>query len=52
MFTAIGAIGIVTGMVALIGAANFPARRAQLEAWGGGLFVGSIALLALNFPMI
>lgn len=42
------AIGGVTAAIADI----FPAHRSELQQWGGGLLVGSVALMGLVFPFI
>ncbi len=47
-----GIVGIIVGTLAAAMADVFPAHRAALQDWGSGLLVGSVALLALTFPLI
>ena len=46
------AAGLVVGSCAAAISDIFPAYRLTLQNWGGGLLVGSFALLGLAFPMI
>jgi hypothetical protein len=48
----IGIFGLVAGIFAAAVADVFPAHRSALQGWGGGLLVGSVALLGLAFPML
>ncbi len=47
-----GAAGLAIGTIAAAFADIFPAHRAAMQEWGGGLLVASVALLGLAFPMI
>jgi hypothetical protein len=44
--------GLTIGCFAAAIADIFPAHRSELQQWGGGLLVGSVALLGLVFPFI
>lgn len=48
----IGFGGLTIGCFAAAIADIFPAHRNELQQWGGGLLVGSVALLGLAFPFI
>jgi len=48
----IGFAGLAIGCCAAAVADIFPAHRSELQQWGGGLLVGSVALLGLAFPFI
>ena len=52
MFFILGAIGLILGSASALIAQRFPLHQAQLEQWGGHLFVGSLALLGFGFPII
>lgn len=45
-------IGLCSGGLALAIAHFIPARSVTLRGYGGGLFVGSLALLGFAFAMI
>jgi hypothetical protein len=47
-----GVLGLVAGIFSAAVADVFPAHRSALQGWGGGLLVGSVALLGLAFPML
>ncbi len=47
-----GTAGLVVGAFAATISDIFPAYRMALQNWGGGLLVGSVALLGLACPMI
>ena len=47
-----GFVGLTGGALAAALADRIPSHRAALRDWGGGLLVGSAALLGLAFPMI
>ena len=47
-----GLIGVSAGTFAAASADVFPALRAQLNGWGSGVLVGSVALLGLAITMI
>jgi hypothetical protein len=47
-----GVAGLAAGTLAAAFADVFPAHRAALQDWGGGLLVASVAVLGLAFPMI
>jgi hypothetical protein len=44
--------GLAIGGIAAAIADVFPAHRSELQHWGGGLLVGSVALLGLAVPLI
>jgi hypothetical protein len=48
----LGALGVVFGTAAAVGACWFPSQRARLERWGGALFILGLALAGLGLPMI
>ena len=48
----IGCTGLTLGSVAAAIADIFPAHRTALQHWGGGLLVGSVALMGLAVPFI
>jgi hypothetical protein len=48
----VGFAGLTIGCFAAAVADIFPSRRNELQQWGGGLLVGSVALLGLAFPFI
>ena len=48
----VGIVGLVGGIFAAAVADVFPAHRNALQGWGGGLLVGSVALLGFAFPML
>ncbi len=48
----VGWTGLTIGSLAAAVADIFPARRAMLQHWGGGLLVGSVALMGLAVPFI
>ena len=52
MILSLGAVGTVFGTACLAGACRFPAHRERLEQWGGGLFLGGVALLSLAFALV
>jgi hypothetical protein len=52
VFIVLGAGGIILGSAFAASAGRFPAYRIKLEEYGGGLFIGGVALLGLAFPMI
>ena len=52
MVLSLGALGIVLGTAAAVAGAWFPARKAQLERWGGALFVGGLVLAGFGLPLI
>jgi hypothetical protein len=45
-------IGLAVGCVTAAVSDIFPAHRSELQRWGGGLLVGSVALLGLVVPFI
>jgi hypothetical protein len=47
-----GIAGVVIGTFAAALADVFPAHRNKLQDWGGGLLIGSVALLGFAFPMM
>jgi hypothetical protein len=47
-----GCAGLTIGTFAAAVADVFPAHRNALQHWGGGLLVGSVALMGLAFPFI
>ena len=47
-----GWTGLTIGSFAAAVADVFPARRNLLQNWGGGLLVGSVALMGLTVPFI
>jgi hypothetical protein len=49
---AAGAIGLCLGIVAIALGIFIPAYRTKLEELGGGLMVGSLALLGVTFAMV
>jgi hypothetical protein len=51
-FIILGLIGLTLGTASALSVERFPLHRVQLEQWGGNLFVGSLALLGLGFPII
>ncbi|HXP32025.1 MAG TPA: hypothetical protein VN832_13100 [Stellaceae bacterium] len=52
MILGLGAVGTVFGTAFLAGSCRFPAYRKTLEQWGGGLFLGGVALLSLAFSLV
>jgi len=48
----VGWSGLTVGGVAAAVADIFPAHRNALQHWGGGLLVGSIALIGLTYPFV
>jgi hypothetical protein len=48
----VGWTGLAVGGVAAAVADMFPAQRNMLQYWGGGLLVGSVALMGLAVPFI
>lgn len=48
----VGFAGLTIGCLAAAVADIFPAHRNELKHWGGGLLVGSVALLGLAVPFI
>jgi hypothetical protein len=48
----VGAIGLCSGVFAVILAAYAPAYRVRLEEVGGGLLVGGLALIGVTFAMV
>lgn len=48
----LGIISLVAGIFAAAVADVFPNHRSALQGWGGGLLVGSAALLGFAFPML
>jgi hypothetical protein len=52
MILSMGAAGTMVGAVFLAWACASPAHKRSLEHWGGGLFLGGIALLSFGFAMI
>jgi hypothetical protein len=52
VFIIIGAGGIILGSAFAASAGKFPAYKAKLEQYAGGLLIGGIAFLGLAFPMI
>jgi hypothetical protein len=47
-----GTTGLILGTFAAAFADVFPAHRAALQEWGGGLLVASVAILGLGFPLM
>jgi hypothetical protein len=47
-----GWTGLTVGSFAAAVADIFPAHRNVLQHWGGGLLVGSVALMGLAVPFI
>jgi len=52
VFLVLGALGVVFGAAAAVGAAWFPAHKARLERWGGAMFILGLALAGFGLPMI
>lgn len=48
----IGFAGLAIGSLAAAVSDIFPAHRNELQHWGGGLLVASVALVGLVFPFI
>jgi len=48
----VGWTGLTVGSFAAAVADIFPAQRNLLQHWGGGLLVGSVALMGLAVPFI
>lgn len=48
----VGWTGLAVGSVAAAVADMFPMHRTVLQHWGGGLLVGSVALMGLAVPFI
>ena len=48
----VGWTGLAVGGLAAAVADIFPAHRNMLQYWGGGLLVGSVALMGLAVPFI
>jgi len=48
----VGFGGLTIGCFAAAVADIFPSHRHELERWGSGLLVGSVALLGLAFPFV
>ena len=48
----VGWTGLAVGGLAAAIADMFPAQRNLLQRWGGGLLVGSVALMGLAVPFI
>ena len=48
----LGTSGILIGAAFAASAGKFPARKALLERWGGGLLILGIATLAFAFPSV
>lgn len=51
MFLILGVIGLTLGTAVALSAERFPLYQVQLEQWGGNLFVSSLALIGLAFPI-
>jgi hypothetical protein len=49
---AFGAIGIVLGATAAVGASRFPAYQVRLEQGAGVLIVLGLILVGLGFPQL
>ena len=49
---ALGAVGIVLGVITAMGASRYPPHEAKLERWGGCLFVVGLSLVGLAVPML
>ncbi|HXP29753.1 MAG TPA: hypothetical protein VN832_01595 [Stellaceae bacterium] len=48
----LGAIGIVLGVTAALGASRYPLHQARLERWAGALIVIGLSLVGLAVPML
>jgi hypothetical protein len=48
----LGTSGILIGAAFAASAGKFPARKAELERWGGALLIVGIATLAFAFPSV
>ncbi len=47
-----GTAGLILGTFAAAFADVFPAHRAAMQEWGGGLLIASVAVLGLGFPLL
>lgn len=52
MLIVLGIIGTIAGASFAATARRFPNHELTLERWGGGLFIGGIAMIAFAFPSI
>jgi hypothetical protein len=48
----LGAVGILLGATAAMGARRYPLYQARLERWGGGLLIVGLSLIGLAIPML
>lgn len=47
-----GTIGLLIGTLAAASADVFPAHRAALQEWGGGLLIASVVIMGFGVPLI
>jgi hypothetical protein len=52
MLFILGTIILMVGTATVVASGRYPSYKPLLEPWGGGFFVGGIALMGLTFPMI
>ena len=52
MFIILGTIGTIVGATFAATARRFPSYELPLERWGGGLFIGGVAMIAFAFPSL
>jgi len=48
----LGIVGILIGASFAAVARRFPAHELSMERWGGGIFIGGLAMIGFAFPAL